>query len=98
MTIDIRLRAEAESDLTEAASWYEDQNPELGHRFLDQIELVFSAIKKAPRSYPIVHRNIRRAMVSRFPFGVYFLIEPGLIIVIAIIHARRNPLRWKNRV
>jgi hypothetical protein len=36
MTQPVRVRPEAEQDLLEAAFWYEEQRPGLGHQFLDE--------------------------------------------------------------
>lgn len=68
MTYDIRLREEAENDLTEAAVWYQQQQPGLGHEFLDEALALLQSIQDRPLSYPIVYREARRALISRFPF------------------------------
>lgn len=97
MTHELRLRAEAELDLTDASLWYEAQCPGLGHQFLDEVLAVFSSISKMPLSCQIVHRNTRRALVHRFPFGIYYRVEGDTIVVVAVMHGSRNPRRWKNR-
>ena len=81
----------------DAAAWYEDQRRGLGNRFLDEVVSAFSAISEAPRMFPSVHRNTRRALIRRFPFGVYYRIEGTEIVVVAVMHASRDPRRWKSR-
>jgi len=98
MTLELRLRAEAELDLADAALWYEAQCPGLGHQLLDEVLAVFSSISKMPLSCQIVHRNTRRALVHRFPFGIYYRVEGNAIVVVAIMHGSRNPRRWKSRL
>ena len=68
MTLELRLRAEAELDLADAAHWYEEQKSGLGHQFLDEILATFSIIAETPLTYQVVHRNTRRALVQRFPW------------------------------
>jgi len=97
MSLALRLRPEAERDLSDAAIWYEAQLAGLGHRFLDEVENAFSAIAEAPRRYPVVHKSMRRMLIRRFPFGVYYRIEKSAIVVLAVMHASRNPRRWKGR-
>ena len=75
MTINLRLRSESEQDLADAAVWYEEQREGLGHQFLDEVLSVFSVISETPLMFPIVHRNIRRALIHRFPFGVYYRVR-----------------------
>lgn len=75
MTLEVRLRAEAEQDLADAATWYETQVSGLGHQFLDEMLTTFSSVSESPLIYPIVLRNTRRALTHRFPFGVYYRVE-----------------------
>ena len=93
----IRIRPEAEHDLSDAASWYESQRAGLGHEFLDEVEAVFSTIAATPFIYPIVHRNTRRAIMRRFPFCVYYRLVDRTPVIFAVMHGSRNPRRWKNR-
>lgn len=97
MTLGVRLRSEAEQDLSDAAAWYEEQLPGLGHQFLDEVLAAFSSITEAPLMYPVIHRNARRALIRRFPFGVYYLVENTAIVVVAVMHGSRDPRRWKIR-
>lgn len=97
MTLEVRLRPEAEHDLSGAAAWYEEQLSGLGHQFLDEVLIAFTAIAEAPLRYPVVHRNTRRALIHRFPFGVYYLVENATIVVLAVMHGSRHPRRWKIR-
>lgn len=97
MSIAIRLRSEAAEDLAEAAIWYERQRSGLGNEFLDRVVAAFDAISTAPEMFPCVYRNARRAFVRRFPFGIYYRIEGDEVVVVAIMHASRDPRRWKFR-
>jgi len=97
MTFEVRLRPEAEQDLSDAAVWYEERLAGLGHQFLDEALAAFTSIAEAPLRYPAVHRNTRRALMHRFPFGVYYRIENDTIVVIALMHGSRDPRRWKTR-
>lgn len=97
MTLEVRLRPEAELDLADAAFWYETQQSGLGRQFLGEALAVFSTLAESPQLYPVVHRNARRALLRRFPFGVYYRIETAAIVVVAVMHGSRNPNRWKRR-
>jgi len=97
MTFEVRLRPETEKDLSDAAAWYEQQRPGLGHQFLDEILETLSKIAEAPLMHPIVHRNARRALIHRFPFGVYYRVAGEVIAVIAVMHGSRDPRKWKSR-
>ena len=87
------LRPEAEEDLESAAHWYEERRQGLGGRLLHTTGL----IAENPRRYPRIHGEIRRAVTPRFPFGVFYLMEGDAVVVVAVMHASRDPARWKER-
>ncbi|BBI52527.1 hypothetical protein HORIV_49480 [Vreelandella olivaria] len=93
----VYIRPEAEQDLEDAAAWYTQQRPGLGQAFLDEVVKSFEQIAEEPRLYPIVHRDTRRALISRFPFGVFYRIEVDFIVIVAVMHGSRDPQRWKQR-
>ena len=97
MTVEVRLRPEADQDLLDAALWYEGQRSGLGKQFLDEVAAIFTTIAKTPVMYPTVHRNTRRAVVHRFPFSVYYRVEDTEVVIVAVMHGSRDPRRWKSR-
>jgi len=98
VTVDVRLRPEAEQDLADAARWYEEQRPGLGQEFLDQVLATFSAIAERPLASTAVFGSIRRALLHRFPFGVFYLVDGDGVVVIGVLHGSRHPRRWKSRL
>lgn len=93
----VRLRDEADQDLAAAASWYEQQRDGLGHEFLDDALATLRSVAEQPLVYPLVHRETRRALMNRFPFGVYFRLEVSSVVVVAVMHGSRHPRRWRVR-
>lgn len=93
----VRLREEAGRDLHAAAVWYQEQRRGLGHEFLDEVLSIFESVADRPLTYMLVYRRTRRALVRRFPFGVYFRVEHSEVPVVAVIHGSRHPRHWKNR-
>ena len=97
MTYRVVLRKEAQDDLDGAARWYEAQRPNLGNEFLDEAVSAFERIGGSPLSYPDAYRGLRRALLRRFPFAVYYRVEPQIVSVIAVMHSARSPNRWQAR-
>jgi plasmid stabilization system protein ParE len=91
------LRPAAAADIEDAISWYWQQRPALGTQFLEAVNAVLESIAGNPRLAPIVHRNTRRALLRRFPYGIYYRIYPDIIVVVACMHGRRDPKRWRAR-
>ena len=67
------VQPQAELDIQAAAVWYEDRRVGLGVRFLDELGLVFQRIETNPRQFPRLEADVRRALLSHFPYGVYFV-------------------------
>ena len=91
------IRPEAESDIKDAYEWYEAQRKGLGEGFLLCIEEALSRVSRNPEVYSAVYKNVRRVLIHRFPFGIFFIESEESISVLAILHARRNPKMWKGR-
>jgi plasmid stabilization system protein ParE len=92
------VRPRAKLDVDDAYAWYEEQRVGLGDELLLEIDTTLEAILQRPMSFPEVESNVRRALVKRFPYGVYFVVEDAQIVVFAIYHAKRDPRGWQSRI
>jgi plasmid stabilization system protein ParE len=36
-------------------------------------------------------------LLKRFPYGLYYSIEDGAVVIVAVVHGRRDPAVWQNR-
>jgi plasmid stabilization system protein ParE len=91
------FRPEVREELDEAYNWYESQQIGLGDDFLDSVDETLNRICQMPESYPVVYRDVRRSVVGRFPYAVYYRIVSSRVIVTAIFHSRRDPKAWQVR-
>jgi toxin ParE1/3/4 len=97
--IEYRLISESPTDLdVEAAfEWYENERPGRGVEFLDELRATYNRIADAPLKYQELRAGIRRALLRRFPYAVYFAIEADTVVVVAVLHASRDPAEWQRR-
>jgi toxin ParE1/3/4 len=93
----IIVRPAADSDIEEAALWYERQRSGLGREFLAGVDDTFERLKESPDPGIPAHKSLRRASVSRFPYGVFYQVVKRKIIVVGVFHGRRAPRKWKSR-
>jgi plasmid stabilization system protein ParE len=91
------FRPEVREELEEVYHWYESQKPGLGDDFLDSVDKLLNQICRMPESYPAIHRDIRRSVMKRFPYAVYYRIVSRRVIVTAVFHSRRSPKAWQKR-
>jgi len=97
MTYAFVLRPEAELELDEAYNWYEDQEEGLGESFFEYVNRILLRIAQRPESYGIVYRDVRRAVMNRFPYVIYYRLVSNQVIIISIFHGRRDPEEWQSR-
>jgi toxin ParE1/3/4 len=81
----------AKADLVDAVDWYKSVRPGLEQDFLHCVEEALALIREYPVANPILFRRLRRRLLHRFPYGVFYLHEPSLIRVLGILHTSRNP-------
>ena len=98
MTLPVRLTAAAVQDLTLAERWYLDEAPHLLASFEEEINRAFLLISERPGLYQTVESAIRRALVRKFPFSVFYRVLPEWIEVIAVVHQSRDPRTWHGRL
>jgi plasmid stabilization system protein ParE len=94
----IVLQPEVEEELQEAFDYYESKSPGLGSEFMRAVDACLSFIDRYPLASAEVHKEVRRALLRRFPYGIFYLIDENKIVVIACFHASRNPRQWQRRV
>ena len=86
---------EAVEEYLDAVSYYADINPQLARSF---IEAGIEDILHLPEAWQSVEEEIRRHLIKRFPFGIYYCIEDNSIFIYAIMHMSRHPDYWKSRL
>ncbi len=91
------IRPEAEAEIEEAYHWYESQRGGLGSDFLLCVEEGLQKIRKNPEMNPVVYRNVRRLLIHRFPYGIFYTARQDTATVLAVFHGHRDPEEWKSR-
>ena len=97
MTRQFILRPRAEHDIQSAFEWYESQRSGLGEEFLVALRERLEALRAHPEASPVLYRGVRRAVVSRFPYLIFYVVRPERDVVLAVLHHARNPASWPRR-
>ena len=90
------VRPEAQINIREAAVWYEQRETGLGQRFVEEIRQSLKTISETPLRFPLLESGVRRLLLHRFPYAVYFIVESDRVIVIAVLHQHRAPQTWED--
>jgi len=97
MTYGLILRKAAEVDIHDAYLYYESCRQGLGQEFMLSLEAAVASISRSPGQYRTVYKNVRRLVLQRFPYSIFFIIMRSQVIVLAVMHARRDPEHWQRR-
>lgn len=93
----VLLRPEARAELVEAWAWYEARRAGLGDSMVTCVEAAVAMAARTPEAFQVVHGEVRRVLLRRFPYGVYYVVEDDALVVLAIAHARRERGYWADR-
>jgi len=96
MTCD--FHPEASSEYREAAAFYEEHRPGLGVAFTLEVEATIDRILESPNRWRAIEQDVRRCLTHKFPYGVLYTIEPDSILIVAVMHLRRRPNYWLERL
>jgi len=94
MAFRLEFSARALREIGEAQEWYELQSPGLGEEFIAAMELQLKRLEQAPLLYAEIIPRVRRALLPRFPYGLFYAVRGNLAHILAVLHDARNPSRW----
>ncbi len=87
-----------EAELQAIRSYYDNQSPGLGRQFIDEFEHQVLVLASQPERWMVVTADIRRCLMRRFPYIIYFRkLDPERIRVTVVTHQRRHPDYGRER-
>jgi plasmid stabilization system protein ParE len=97
VTLQLTVSQEACADIREAVKWFREISPNLGVRFGVELERIYANILDYPQMYPLVYKTFRRALLNRFPYSVFYVVEASVVLIVAVVHQSRDEETWKRR-
>lgn len=92
MTYEISFFLRSRKTLSQV-TYGEERSTELGDQFLEELYADIGGISSNPLLYRVVHQGVRRRLLRRFPYAIYFSVEDGRILVLGVFHCARDPQR-----
>lgn len=90
--------SKTEADIENAISWYKDINIELARSFLIELRAAIKYIHLNPKNSQIRYHIVRIARLKKFPFGIHYMIDDEIIIILGVFHTSLSPEKWKERL
>jgi toxin ParE1/3/4 len=94
----IQFLRQAKNESEESKEYYESKRLGLGREFAQEVDKTLQRIEERPEQFPEVYKTVRKALLDRFPFCIFFRIKEAVIQIIAVFHTSRDPEKWKGRV
>jgi plasmid stabilization system protein ParE len=89
----------AQAEVIEAETWYEAEASSLGKRLRAEIDALVARISANPLQFPVIFQlDVRRALLRKFPYGLFFRVDADAAVIIACFHSRQDPRIWQDRV
>ena len=88
----------ARDELEEVTTHYEEQKEGLGEEFAQEVEKTIQRIVDFPEAWTQLAPDVRRCRTNRFPYGLVYTVQEGEILIVAVMHLRRKPGYWKDRL
>lgn len=98
MTFPVKFQPLAESDLNDASAWYEGKQDDLGLAFLEEVDRCLSIVARKPMQFPVWEGNVRYVQTHRFPYRIFYFAEQERVVVLAILHNKRDPAALRTRI
>ncbi len=94
----VRLLDVAEAEVLEAARYYNSECRGLGDTFIEHVRNTLNRIADYPEAFGFAAEKIRVKQVTRFPYAILYHVKRDEVIVLAVMHAHRNPKVWQERL
>ena len=93
----VSLHRLAQLELDEAAAYYGEESFKLAFSFLECFDTAIKQILEHPKASPIIHLNVRRKLIRRFPDAINYVNSGDDLRIVAVAHLSRHPTYWIGR-
>jgi plasmid stabilization system protein ParE len=93
-----RFEERAKRELDDARAWYAAIRVELGREFAAEVRAAAQRIGRTPLMYPIESAEIRKCVLSRFPYILRYALQDEVPVILAVSHQHRKPDYWRGSV
>ena len=90
MSFKLVIRQKAKNDIFAVFRWYKAQHPGLEEEWLTAVDAAMARIGQYPFAYPIVYKEVRRMVINRFPYHLFFTVYGKTVRVLNCLHAKRD--------
>ena len=78
-------------EIEDAKEFYNLQKPTLGDTFKNDVKKTIENIKNFPNLYPNITNDLKRTLLHRFPYSIFYAITDDTILILSVAHQHRKP-------
>ena len=78
-------------EIEDAKEYYNLQKPTLGDTFKNDVKRSIESIKEFPNLYPNVTNDLKRTLLHRFPYSIFYAVTNNTILILSVAHQHRKP-------
>ncbi len=94
----ISFTKEALYDIEYIVLWYEEQRVGLSFDFELCLEAGLAEVVRDPENFQKRYKKVQIRFISRFPYGIHYVVKENTIVIIAVFHTSLSPKNWSKRV
>ena len=94
MALSVIFRRAVGRDLAGAYWWHEERRRGLGEQFLAAVDATFDQIEQFPEIFAVRYGRVRMAVVSHFPYVVFYRVDPRSVVILTVLHTSEDPKNW----
>lgn len=94
----LRFSIVAQAEIQAATDYYESKEPGLGLRFVAELDRAIKLILQFPTSWSPFSRRSRRYVLRRFPYHIIYSVQQDTVMIVTVVHQRRDPKRWQSLI
>jgi plasmid stabilization system protein ParE len=94
----IQFTKETLFDIEAVVIWYEEQRLGLSYDFELCLEAGIEEVLRNPEAFQKRYKQVKIRFISRFPFGIHYVIIENQITIIGVFHTSRSPKNWSKRL
>jgi plasmid stabilization system protein ParE len=81
----------ASLEMDDGEEYYNLQQEKLGRSFKKDVQNAIDNIVSFPELYPKIESDLRRCILHRFPYSIFYTVDDDTIVILSIAHQRRKP-------
>ncbi|MFN0082227.1 MAG: type II toxin-antitoxin system RelE/ParE family toxin [Ferruginibacter sp.] len=91
MVYELVITKTALGDLKAAIEWYNKKDKAIRLRLINNFEISIEKLKRTPKIYTLLKKNVRGIEISKFPYRVFYYLSANYeAIIIGVVHGKRS--------